>query len=355
MTIKSLLIGSAAAVVAASSAQAADAVVAADPEPVEYVQVCQDFGTGYFYIPGTETCLKIGGYVRALATYTDVSGGSAADTTTFDHDVRLTLDANSSTELGTLAAHVRLDETGTTTAARRLNVDRAHISIGDGNVFNIGLNGSIYDSSIVGEQFFNPEGSTGNQVQYTVALDSATFYVQAVAGTTTGTGVPQTIAGDIAARVDFAAGDLGVKLFYGYDGDNTSTAGGRSGAKIELSYMGFGAYYAWSEKGNGNFAGLAGTTGTSFGSGAKNVFGVGYGFDATDKLNIAFAADFADGIQNVGARDAYGISAIASYTIVEGLVADARVKYWDFNNAATTGNAALTDRTEVRFRLTRSF
>ena len=38
MTIKSLLIGSAAAIVAASSAQAADAIVAADPEPVEYVQ-----------------------------------------------------------------------------------------------------------------------------------------------------------------------------------------------------------------------------------------------------------------------------------------------------------------------------
>ncbi len=35
-----------------------------EPEPVEYVRVCDAYGTGYFYIPGTETCLQIGGYVR---------------------------------------------------------------------------------------------------------------------------------------------------------------------------------------------------------------------------------------------------------------------------------------------------
>ena len=48
MNIKSLLIGSAAALVAFSGAQAADAIVAAEPEAVEYVKVCDAFGTGYF-------------------------------------------------------------------------------------------------------------------------------------------------------------------------------------------------------------------------------------------------------------------------------------------------------------------
>ena len=64
MNIKSLLLGSAAALVAVSGARAADAVVVAEPEPVEYVRVCDAYGAGFFYIPGTETCLKIGGYVR---------------------------------------------------------------------------------------------------------------------------------------------------------------------------------------------------------------------------------------------------------------------------------------------------
>src|ERR1044072_1914001 len=61
MNIKSLLIGSAAALVAVSGARAADAVVVAEPEPVEYVRVCDASGAGVLYIPGTETCLKISG------------------------------------------------------------------------------------------------------------------------------------------------------------------------------------------------------------------------------------------------------------------------------------------------------
>jgi opacity protein-like surface antigen len=64
MNIKSLLLGSAAALVAVSGARAADAVVVADPEPVEYVRVCDIYGAGYYYIPGTEICPKVGGYVR---------------------------------------------------------------------------------------------------------------------------------------------------------------------------------------------------------------------------------------------------------------------------------------------------
>ena len=56
-------IGSA-ALAAVSGAQAADAIVAAAPEPMEYVKVCDAFGKGYFLIPGTETCLNVPGTVR---------------------------------------------------------------------------------------------------------------------------------------------------------------------------------------------------------------------------------------------------------------------------------------------------
>src|SRR5918993_1052566 len=64
MNIKSLLLGSAAALVAVSGARAADAVVIAEPEPMEYVRVCDTYGVGFYYIPGTETCLKVSGYLR---------------------------------------------------------------------------------------------------------------------------------------------------------------------------------------------------------------------------------------------------------------------------------------------------
>jgi len=60
--MKGLLLGAAAGLVTVASAQAADLPVKA--APVEYVKVCSLYGAGFFYIPGTDTCLKIGGYIR---------------------------------------------------------------------------------------------------------------------------------------------------------------------------------------------------------------------------------------------------------------------------------------------------
>ena len=69
--VKSLLLGSATALVAIAGAQAADLPVKA--KPVQYVKICSLYGAGFYYIPGTDTCIKIGGYVRA-DYYWDASG-----------------------------------------------------------------------------------------------------------------------------------------------------------------------------------------------------------------------------------------------------------------------------------------
>ena len=61
--VKSLLLGSAAGLAAVSGTQAADLPVKA--KPVEYVKICSLYGEGFYYIPGSQICLKIGGYVRA--------------------------------------------------------------------------------------------------------------------------------------------------------------------------------------------------------------------------------------------------------------------------------------------------
>ena len=74
--VKSLLLGSAAGVVAVAGAQAADLPVKA--KPVEYVRICSLYGAGYYYIPGTDICLKLGGHVRYQYNWnpgTSVSGG----------------------------------------------------------------------------------------------------------------------------------------------------------------------------------------------------------------------------------------------------------------------------------------
>ncbi len=61
--VKSLLLGTAAGLVAMTGAQAADLPVKA--KPVQYVKICSLYGAGFYYIPGTDTCIKIGGFVRA--------------------------------------------------------------------------------------------------------------------------------------------------------------------------------------------------------------------------------------------------------------------------------------------------
>src|SRR4030088_2646541 len=65
--VKSLVLGSAAGLIAMSGAQAADLPVKA--KAVEYVRICSLYGAGFFYIPGTDTCIKLGGYLRVDTTF----------------------------------------------------------------------------------------------------------------------------------------------------------------------------------------------------------------------------------------------------------------------------------------------
>ena len=78
---KTLLLGTAAGLMAASGAFAADLPVKA--KAVEYVKICSLYGAGFYYIPGTDTCIKLGGYLRAEVGFNTnsmygISNGSPA-------------------------------------------------------------------------------------------------------------------------------------------------------------------------------------------------------------------------------------------------------------------------------------
>jgi hypothetical protein len=81
--VKSLILGSAAGLVAMSGAQAADLPVKA--KAVEYVRICSLYGAGFFYIPGTDTCIKLGGYLRVDTTF----NGSLYDQPAWSGDLGL--------------------------------------------------------------------------------------------------------------------------------------------------------------------------------------------------------------------------------------------------------------------------
>lgn len=109
---KATLLGSATGLMAMAGAQAADLPVKA--KAVEYVKICSLYGAGFYYIPGTDTCIKLGGYVRAetaLATNSNydpaVSGVAGARnrlsnyyTTKAREDLKI--DTRTATEYGIL-------------------------------------------------------------------------------------------------------------------------------------------------------------------------------------------------------------------------------------------------------------
>ena len=105
---KSLLLGSAAGLVAVSGASAADLGVKKPTAAVEYVRVCSAHGAGFFYIPGSDVCMQISGRVRAeyLAGKT---WGRNDDASSFRGHGRVNFDVRQTTEYGLLRAYVRYD------------------------------------------------------------------------------------------------------------------------------------------------------------------------------------------------------------------------------------------------------
>ena len=154
-TVTSLLLGSAAGLMAVSGAQAADLPVKA--APVQYIKICNLYGVGFYYIPGTDMCLKIGGWVRAEYAYGDngnMTWGwanlNSNDRTTSNSTWRargyITADARNQTEYGTvrgyLAVGLSTSNIGTDSASNTFSANRAFIQWAG---FTFGLAQSFYD------------------------------------------------------------------------------------------------------------------------------------------------------------------------------------------------------------------
>ncbi|PVE22216.1 porin [Microvirga sp. KLBC 81] len=130
--VKSLLLGSVAGLAAVAGAQAAD-LPAKKAAAVEYVRVCSTYGAGFFYIPGTETCLRVGGRVRAEYRYLEPEDRTD-DAIGFRARGRIQLDARTATAYGLLRTFVRFEITRDTGvygfSSSSANVDQAFIQFG---------------------------------------------------------------------------------------------------------------------------------------------------------------------------------------------------------------------------------
>ena len=173
MKIHTLLLSTGAALLAVSGARAADAVVVAEPEPAEYVKICDVYGAGYFYIPGTETCLRIGGYIRYDAGRGDRGTFDGARTNdvltgkqqnTWNKNTRFTLKTwtGQETELGTLKTYTETrfnfgnDNSNADARNRGISLNFAWIQLGG---LRVGKDESAYDTF---------SGYAGNVIQDTL-------------------------------------------------------------------------------------------------------------------------------------------------------------------------------------------
>jgi hypothetical protein len=221
-----------------------------EPQPLQYVKICSLYGAGFYYMPGTDTCLKVGGYVRAEVNVN--AGGSYAvpatlnlnDRNAFVQDWRvraaITLDARSQTEYGTLRSYLFIaatdDESGSSASGNpapanltgasgynRIYAPTAFIQFAG---FTAGKTGSFFDfdgqpysnqSNVWssnnggnGVELFAYTAQFGNGLSASIAAENASGHRMGVTGNGTAYAQPQwpDVVGNL--RIDQAWGSAQV-------------------------------------------------------------------------------------------------------------------------------------------------
>ncbi|MES1155995.1 MAG: porin, partial [Pseudorhodoplanes sp.] len=145
------------------------------------MKVCSLYGAGFYYIPGTDTCLKIGGFVRTEWNHN--AGGSfttfglaagvnanaqfnrATDTLVNRTRGLFSFDVRSQTEYGTLRSYVRsgwqwttnTDTTGGSSST--VYLDRAFIQFAG---FTFGKTQSFFDVPDIADMTYQTEETRNN-------------------------------------------------------------------------------------------------------------------------------------------------------------------------------------------------
>jgi len=408
---KSLFLGSVAGLAAVAGAQAADLPVK-KAAAVEYVRVCSTYGAGFFYIPGTETCLRVSGRVRAEYQYLEPLARTS-NAIGFRARGRVALDARTATAYGLLRAYVRMEmdrntgvyqQANSGGAGTSANIAQAYIQFGGltaGRTTSFFANGDLPSENITTIRFYDyPDVnllaytfSFGNGFSATLSLEEGSFAGNNLVTTSIDpvTGLPVTgpAAGqrypDLVANVKYA-GTWGSAQLSGalhqtrsnvlIDGDYDSELGWAIGTQIGFNLPALGAGDAlWLAAAYADGAlGYLGFSG--------NVTGVS---DATASILDAFIGPDGDVETSSGWQVAGGLrhywtptirSAVhGSYASVEGPVDfdEWRVgvnTFWTPVSGLNIGVEALyanldvdsaafanvdDDRSEARFRIQRDF
>ncbi|KRB62645.1 hypothetical protein ASE04_00220 [Rhizobium sp. Root708] len=326
MTIRTILLSSAATVVLTTGAHAADAIVAAEPEPVEYVRVCDAYGTGFFYIPGTETCLSIGGYIRVEERFgRDRSGTSDWSAWTRG---QTTLTSKSETEYGTLTGVVTLrfnaeNATNQTALLQEGYIDIAGFragmqyswwdndrSIGTGETDVISSNQTIHNAFRY--MYETPNFSAGVMVD---ELEDAYR-------TKPGEG-PNNVG--IEGQLFGKAGAVSGYLLGGYDTDTEEVAL-RGILFADIGPGQLGLYGLWASGANYYYEESEWALGAQYVYKATDKLSIIPGYQYFSKISLDSSGDFTGG-------DAWRAGMTVDYKVATNLLTKLSVQYYDPDNA----------------------
>jgi hypothetical protein len=381
MKLKSLMLGAAAAA-AATTAQAADLPVA--PEPVDYVRVCDAYGARFYYIPGTETCLRVGGRVRTQFVVNNVLddgnwGNRDSDGYSWLSRGYLYLDARTATEFGTLRAYVSMYMTNVN-GVNSSTLDNAYIQWGGLTAGYLGSNANIYTGqTFMGVVTRDWSDTTLNQIAYTAAFGnglSATIALEDRSGREVGA-YGGTRAPDVVAALGISQGWGAAKLVgalhqvYPNVANNNPTSGEDNlgwaiGAGVNFNlpminsgsniyFQGFYADGALSYIGNGitGVTGVSDYTGDDLNSGYS--LSAGVYIQATSTIGLALDGSYAqvDMDQNAAIGDVtrYAIDGSVQWEPVSGFVMGTDLGY---SNTDIDGTGD-TDELKFGVRMQRTF
>lgn len=206
---------------ASAPAIAADLPVA--PEPVDYVRICDAYGSRFYYIPGTETCLRVRGRlrtefrVRNFGEAENAWGERDSDGYQWRSRGYLYLDARTETSFGTLRGFIELYMQQTNDRAG-FSIDNAYIQWGG---LTAGLTNSNFDfftGYAYNAQIESYSDQSLNQIAYTYAFGNgfnATVAVEDRSDRQASIGLNGSTLGYGGTRMPDLIGVLGVSQGWG--------------------------------------------------------------------------------------------------------------------------------------------
>lgn len=372
MKIRNFLLGTAAALATSNAAFAADAIVIAEPEPVEYMRVCDMYGAGYFYIPGTETCMQFSGFVWGQVAAEGYRGrGDTPDYQTYggyaDEEgwimstrARLQVDVRSSTEWGTLRGMMRIQaDTGGVNGDAAYVMDNAIVQLGG---FRVGYTETVFNDSIGAGVASYGSHSWGSMsygyrkvqgISYSVGSDkgfAATISLEN--DDLEGDGYMPDVVGAVSYNQDWGA--VWAKAGYDEDYDGLGSDGFGVTAGVHLNVPGFEGssfrligYYSDSD----NVFGVGSPAMAVFNDNGASEWSVlaSYYHQFTEKFGASvgfqYFNNFYQPSSSVGTGlDGYGAELNLVYTPIENLEIRSEIYYDDYEtlDGTTSGFLRLT-------------